>query len=57
MRHRSRAWVRRVVSLGETEFNLLLTPDREAQISQTGRQVQMALEKLPASPTRSAGFP
>ena len=45
MRHRSRAWVRRVVSL-ESSF---LTPDREAQISQTGRQVQMALEKLPHS--------
>ena len=48
MRHRSRAWVRRVVSLGETELeSSYLTPDREAQISQTGRQVQMALEKLP----------
>jgi RNA polymerase sigma-70 factor (ECF subfamily) len=48
MRHRSRAWVRRVVSLGETELEAqILLPDRQAQISQTGRQVQLALEKLP----------
>jgi RNA polymerase sigma-70 factor (ECF subfamily) len=48
MRHRGRAWVRRVVSLGETELEAQITlPDRQAQISQTGRQVQLALEKLP----------
>jgi len=48
LRHRSQAWVRRVVSLGETELEAeILLPDRQAQISQTGRQVQLALEKLP----------
>ena len=48
MRQRGRAWVRRVVSLGETELeSAVLLPEREAQISQTGRQVQLALEKLP----------
>jgi len=48
MRQRSKAWVRRVVSLGETELEAgLMLPDRRAQMSQTSRQVQLALEKLP----------
>ena len=48
MRHRGRAWFRRVVSLGETELEAgIMLPDRQAQISQTGRQDQLALEKLP----------
>jgi RNA polymerase sigma-70 factor (ECF subfamily) len=50
MRQRSRVWVRRVVSLGETELEAqIMLPDRQAQCSQTGRKVQLALEKLPHS--------
>jgi RNA polymerase sigma-70 factor (ECF subfamily) len=48
MRQRSRVWVRRVVSLGETELEAqIMLPDRQVQCSQTGRKVQLALEKLP----------